>query len=101
MAAVLGSEPDWRALPASTPRELKTLLRRCLRKARDRRLHDIADARLELDETLAASESAAAADGGPPHASLGLPSLFGAAGLAAGTIGRVFGSLQTRRSRRR
>jgi serine/threonine protein kinase len=101
MAAILGAEPDWRALPASTPRELRTLLRRCLRKAPDRRLHDIADARLELDEALAISEYAAAVEAAPPHASLALPSLFGAAGRAAGTLGRVLGSRRPRRRRPR
>ena len=48
LAAVLKSEPDWRALPASTPIAVETLLRRCLTKDPRERLHDIADARLEI-----------------------------------------------------
>jgi serine/threonine protein kinase len=47
---VLKSEPDWSALPAETPGTIRRLLRRCLQKDRQRRLRDIADARLELDD---------------------------------------------------
>jgi serine/threonine-protein kinase len=49
LAAVLGTEPDWSALPASTPPAIRRLLRRCLARDPRRRLRDIADARLELD----------------------------------------------------
>ena len=48
IAAVLKSEPDWRALPSDTPPAVTRLLRRCLAKDPRERLHDIADARLEL-----------------------------------------------------
>ena len=50
LASVLEREPDWRALPESTPDRARDLLRRCLRKDPRRRLHDIADARIELEE---------------------------------------------------
>jgi Tol biopolymer transport system component len=53
IAAVLEREPDWQALPPETPLEVQQLLRRCLQKDRARRLHDIADARVELEEALA------------------------------------------------
>jgi serine/threonine-protein kinase len=36
LAAVLRAEPDWSALPAATPRAIRTLLRRCLEKDRKR-----------------------------------------------------------------
>ena len=45
-----GGEPDWEALPASTPPTVRALLQRCLRKDTEHRLHDIADARIELQE---------------------------------------------------
>jgi serine/threonine protein kinase/Tol biopolymer transport system component len=54
LAAVLGQEPDWRALPAETPAKARDLLRRCLQRDARRRLHDIADARIEIEETLTA-----------------------------------------------
>jgi serine/threonine protein kinase/sugar lactone lactonase YvrE len=53
VAAVLRSEPDWSALPPNLPAAARRLLRRCLEKDRARRLRDIGDARLDLDEALA------------------------------------------------
>src|SRR5688572_14154243 len=50
LAAVLGREPDWAALPQTTPASVRILLHRCLEKEPRRRLHDIADARIEIDD---------------------------------------------------
>ena len=50
---MLDREPDWQALPRETPPAALRLLKRCLQKERHKRLHDIADARLELEELLA------------------------------------------------
>jgi len=50
IAAVLNSEPDWDRLPEEKFRAIRRLLERCLRKDRTRRLRDIGDARLEIDE---------------------------------------------------
>ena len=50
LAAVLEREPDWRLVPPSTPAKIQALLHRCLQKDRLRRLHDIADARIEIEE---------------------------------------------------
>ena len=50
LAAVLQREPRWDLLPADTPDEIRRLLRRCLDKDPKRRLHDIADARIEIDD---------------------------------------------------
>jgi Tol biopolymer transport system component len=50
LAFVLSREPDWAALPATTPAPILKLLRRCLEKDRRRRLADIADARLDLED---------------------------------------------------
>ena len=52
LAAILDREPDWRALPQATPANIQVLLRRCLEKDTRRRLHDIADAAIEVNETL-------------------------------------------------
>jgi serine/threonine protein kinase/tetratricopeptide (TPR) repeat protein len=51
MAAVLRSEPDWTALPAETPREVVTLLRRCLEKEPRRRLSSLGDIAILLEDT--------------------------------------------------
>ncbi|HEX7792781.1 MAG TPA: serine/threonine-protein kinase [Vicinamibacterales bacterium] len=50
MAAVIEIEPDWTALPRSTPPGVVRLLRRTLEKNPGRRLHAIADARLDLED---------------------------------------------------
>src|SRR5436190_5328835 len=50
IAAIIEREPDWAALPAETPPAVRQLLRRCLEKDPQQRLHDIADARIELDD---------------------------------------------------
>jgi Tol biopolymer transport system component len=52
LAAIFDREPDWTALPNATPTAVHRLLRRCLEKDAKLRLHDIADARLEIDEAL-------------------------------------------------
>jgi len=52
LAAVLDREPDWGALPPATPTLVRLLLKRCLRKDKAKRLHDIADAGIELEEAL-------------------------------------------------
>ena len=61
MAAILTQEPDWRALPADTPDSIKRLLHRCLKKQRAERLHHLADARIEIDEAMAAPRGPSAA----------------------------------------
>jgi serine/threonine protein kinase len=50
IAHVLEREPDWSALPAATPEAVRKLIRRCLKKDPSRRLRDIGDVQLELDD---------------------------------------------------
>jgi serine/threonine-protein kinase len=52
LAFVLTKDPDWQSLPAATPDSIRRLLRRCLEKDRTRRLADIADARIEIEDAL-------------------------------------------------
>ena len=52
LAAVVRDPPPWQALPAETPAGIRRLLGRCLEKQPRRRLHDIADARLEIEEAI-------------------------------------------------
>jgi eukaryotic-like serine/threonine-protein kinase len=49
--AVIKKEPAWDALPQDTPVGLLGVLKRCLRKNPEHRLRDIADARIELEES--------------------------------------------------
>jgi len=64
LAAVLTREVDWAALPASTPRALKTLIKDCLVRDPKERLRDIGDARRELQRMIS---------GGPEPAAEGIP----------------------------
>ena len=58
MAAVLESEPDWTALPQRIPPNVQRLVRRCLEKDARRRLKDIGDARLELEDAMLVASDA-------------------------------------------
>jgi len=81
IARVLEREPDWDALPAETPAGVRRLLRRCLDKDPRRRLHDVADARIELEDLLAddGADAAPAPSPFPPRATIAL-------GVAAGLV---------------
>ena len=57
LAHVIEREPDWGAVPETTPEVVRRLLERCLRKDVRRRLRDIADARIEIDDAIAAGAS--------------------------------------------
>jgi serine/threonine-protein kinase len=50
LAAVLREEPDWEALRRRAPPRLERLVRRCLERKTSRRLRDIGDAALELED---------------------------------------------------
>ena len=69
LGAVLHKEPDWQALPESTPATIRALLRRCLQKDLQKRPKDAGDLRIEMGETQAASATtlpAAASAISPP-----------------------------------
>jgi serine/threonine-protein kinase len=50
LAKILEREPDWSALPRETPETIRTLLRRCLEKDPRRRLRDIGEMRIALED---------------------------------------------------
>jgi eukaryotic-like serine/threonine-protein kinase len=53
IAAILGREPDWQALPSRTPESIRQLLHRCFEKDISRRLRDISEARSEIEDARA------------------------------------------------
>ena len=53
LAAVLKEEPPWEELPSDLPRPVERVVHRCLTRDPTERLHDIADARLEIEEAIA------------------------------------------------
>jgi serine/threonine protein kinase len=57
LVAILQHEPDWAALPSHTPSPLRRLLRRCMEKDPRRRLRDMADVRLEIDDSSDSGEA--------------------------------------------
>jgi len=52
LGAILHRDPDWSLVPPGTPPTVQLLLRRCLTKDRNQRLHDIADARIEIQSAI-------------------------------------------------
>jgi len=48
LGGIFKAEPEWQRLPLDTPEGIRRLLRRCMEKDRNLRLHDIADARIEI-----------------------------------------------------
>jgi len=51
VGAVFRAEPEWNRLPRETPESIRRLLRRCLQKDPRLRLHDMHDARIEIEES--------------------------------------------------
>jgi serine/threonine protein kinase len=80
---IVEREPDWHALPNATPSLIRSLLRRCLRKKANHRLHDIADARIEIEEALSAPPSPSPQSPAHPRTSgLSIPITIAAVALA-------------------
>jgi serine/threonine protein kinase/Tol biopolymer transport system component len=87
IAAVLEREPDWTALPRSTPRAVREILARCLQKTPRQRLRDIGDARLELE---AIQRGTAATEPSAAKGVLGRRAVSAGLGLAAmGAVARL------------
>ena len=85
IATVLREDPDWSKATALAPPKLQLLIRRCLQKNPHVRLHDIADARIEIDdiarEPMAPAGETGLVDG--PRRLLATPSTIGALATAA------------------
>ncbi|HYV42469.1 MAG TPA: protein kinase [Thermoanaerobaculia bacterium] len=88
LAAVLKTDPDWEALPPATPAAIRRLLRRCLQKDPSRRLRDVGDARIEIEEAAGEAPSNAARPAPASRRRLlaGLLAGFAIGAVAAGLI---------------
>jgi eukaryotic-like serine/threonine-protein kinase len=90
LAGILVHEPDYRTLPADTPSKIRALIERCLRKDERRRIRDIGDARIAIEETRSESEATALAAAAPLPTSRKREMVFGVLAvvflLAAGGI---------------
>jgi serine/threonine-protein kinase len=92
LAAVLRQDIPWSTLPTGTPAEITRLLRRCLERDRKNRLHDIADARIVLEEVMRSGGKDEPVTVAPPpvaRTSRGL--IFGAGAIAALALGIALG----------
>jgi eukaryotic-like serine/threonine-protein kinase len=52
LAAVIRAEPEWTAIPETTPQAIKKLVYRCLQKDQRQRLQAIGEARITIEETI-------------------------------------------------
>jgi Tol biopolymer transport system component len=69
LAKVIEREPDWMALPGQVPESIRRLVTRCLQKDPANRLHDIADARIEITDALSTAVGGREAEADvPPRA---------------------------------
>ncbi len=92
MAAVMMRDIDWSRLPKDLPTPIERLMRRCLDKDPKRRLRDIGEARLVIDDYLAdpnawrstpRPEAAAAPAAKPPHLAWAIAAALAVAAIAA------------------
>ncbi len=92
LAKILEREPDLKALPGGTPARVRDLIQRCLIKDPKLRLRDIGDARIVLEEVLAARTSSGrllvqdvvGAGAAPRRLPLGVIAAAGAIGVVIG-----------------
>jgi serine/threonine-protein kinase len=102
--AVLEREPDWGALPETTPVALRRLVQQCLKKDRDERLRDAADAGLglrEMTSELSSGNQSRATTNAILAGDQRLRIKKLASGLALGLVLGVLGFLAVRGSRAR
>lgn len=92
IAAILEREPPWDRLPDATPNAIRHLIRRCLEKDPKRRLRDVGDGRIELEDALAKPSRDDLADGKPALMTR-RTAITALAGVAAGAaLGGALGS---------
>ncbi|HVG83561.1 MAG TPA: protein kinase [Vicinamibacterales bacterium] len=83
LSAIVRSEPEWSALPGETPAAIRRLLRRCLAKDPNQRLHAIADARLEIADALNHADTAPTVEGASSSRRARLPWIIAGTALVA------------------
>ena len=88
LAAVIRAEPEWKLLPSETPPNIRTLLKRCLRKDKRQRLGDAGAVRIEIEDVLSGAVTAEPTAAPTPIGRLAFPGRMGwtiaAAALVAG-----------------
>ena len=85
LVAIFSREPNWQQLPSELPRELTTLLRRCLEKDARQRMQDLGDARWWLAESRELASGRSEPLPVPSRRSRGWVAGIAAAALVVGT----------------
>jgi Tol biopolymer transport system component len=102
LAVVLTRDMDQATLPGHMPGALRGLLRRCLERNARNRLHDIADARIVIDEVLAGRHDEPATAGAPvgvlPPATRGRWLVVAGALVAGVLLGAVIAAAWSKRA---
>jgi TolB-like protein len=83
IARVLEHEPDWSRLPKDTPAGVRRVLQRCFDKDPKRRLRDVGEARVEIEQATASSVRATEARHGAPWTRSYVPLLLAGVLLVA------------------
>ena len=96
VAAVIAADPDWTALPANTPDNVRRLLRRCLHRDRDQRLQNAADVRIQLEDEITDLREERSVQGPPRPRSWSRPLVW--AGVATAVIAGVASAVWLRRA---
>lgn len=98
IGATLHKESDLNLLPAQTPRRVRDLLTNCLAKDKKNRLHDMGDARLELDRAITGREWLDAPESTPARKKTRFLAYSAACSMAllAGAFGWLLASRLTR-----
>ncbi len=84
IVTILERDPDWTAVPATTPPALRRLLQRCLEKDPRRRVRDMGDVRHAIEDVGAGDVAVASAESPSPRR--GLAWLLGALAIASTSV---------------
>ena len=68
VAEIIKAEPGWSLIPANTPKPIRTLLQRCLKKDAKQRLQAIGEARIIIEDVLAAPAGTSVEEAEPAKA---------------------------------
>jgi serine/threonine-protein kinase len=89
LASIVRAEPEWSALPAAVPAAIRTLLRHCLQKDPERRLHHIGDARFAIEDARFEPAGSATPSVAAPSSQMWRRALPWAIALAAALVAAI------------
>jgi serine/threonine-protein kinase len=95
MARTLGNEPEWDKLPRDLPPSMNRLIRRCLVKDANDRLHSAADIRILLQETIEVEPETVAVESRSRKSSAVRLGVIALVGFALGALALWFSTWPT------